>query len=177
MGKFIDMIKEKAKSTKDKFANTKKEAKDMAKSSRSSFLKSGSKRKFEEGASGTEIERKDDTWDEYKRNESMTSAKIKKHKPTAVKIHPDDQIITEPGQTWICTGEVKEEYRKCGYQNLFRWFLSICVYLKVISFEEDIFLNRLTKINFILFFNFKIKAWDVKNLFISNTISHTDISV
>jgi hypothetical protein len=29
----------------------------------------------------------------------MTSAKIKKHKPTAVKIHPDDQIITEPGQT------------------------------------------------------------------------------
>ena len=38
MGKFIDMIKEKVKGIRDKFVNTKKEAKDMAKSSTTFFF-------------------------------------------------------------------------------------------------------------------------------------------
>ena len=114
MGKFIDMIKEKAKGTKDKFVNTKKEAKDMAKSSTSSSSRSGSKKEFEEGAAGTEIGRKEDPLVEYRRNEPMTPAKIIEHEPTAVKRDPSDQKITEQGQTGTETEDAKEQYRKRG---------------------------------------------------------------
>jgi hypothetical protein len=114
MGKFIDMIKEKAKGTKDKFVNTKKEAKDMAKSSTSSSYSSGSRREFEEGPVGTDIGRKDDPLIEYKRNEPMTPAKIIEHEPTAVKRDPSDQKIAEPGQTGTDTEEANEQYRKRG---------------------------------------------------------------
>ena len=114
MGKFIDMIKEKVKGIRDKFVNTKKEAKDMAKSSTSSSSSSGSKREFEEGPAGTDLGRKDDPLIEYERNEPMTPAKIIEHEPTAVKRDSSDQKIAEPGQTGTDTEEAKEEYRKRG---------------------------------------------------------------
>jgi hypothetical protein len=111
MGKFIDMIKEMAKGTKDKFANTKKEAKDMANSSISS--NSNYKRKFKEGSAGTDTEQ-DDPLIEYKRNEPITSSKSREHEPTAVKRESRDQKIVEPDQTGTDTEEAKEEYRKQG---------------------------------------------------------------
>jgi hypothetical protein len=114
MGKFIDMIKEKAKGTRDKFVNTKKEAKDLAKSSTTSSPYSGSKGEFEEGSAGTDRGRKDDPLIEYERNEPMTPAKIKEHEPTAVKRDPSDQKIVETSQTETDTKEAKEEYRKRG---------------------------------------------------------------
>ena len=114
MGKFIDMIKEKAKGTRDKFVNTKKEAKDMAKSSTTYSSSSGPNEEFEEGVAGTNRARKDDPLTEYKENEPMTPAKIKEHEPTAVKRNPTDQKITEEGQTGTETQEAKEEYRKRG---------------------------------------------------------------
>lgn len=56
MVKFFDKFKEMTKEAKDKFVNTKNEAKDMAKSSNSA--RSGSKRQFEEGSAGTEVNKR-----------------------------------------------------------------------------------------------------------------------
>lgn len=73
-----------------------------------------SDREYEEGAAGTNKERKSDPLKEYEASEAMTPAKIKEHEPTAVKRDPDDQKITEPGHTGTDTEKAKEEYRKHG---------------------------------------------------------------
>ena len=71
-------------------------------------------REFEEGAAGTQKNRKNDPLKEYSEKEAMTPAKIKEHEPTAVKRDASDQEIVEPGQTGTSTEEAKEEYRKKG---------------------------------------------------------------
>jgi hypothetical protein len=113
MVKFFDKFKEMTKGAKDKFAVTKNEAKDMAKSSTRSSS-TGSQRNFEEGVSGTEKGRKDDPLTEYRTNEPMTPAKIIEHEPTAVKRNSSDQKITEQGQTGTDTEQANEQYRKRG---------------------------------------------------------------
>lgn len=113
MVKFFDKFKEMTKEAKDKFVNTKNEAKDMAKSSTRS-TRSGSKRQFEEGSAGTEVEIKDDPLTEYRSNEPMTPSKIIEHEPTAVKRDPAGQKITEQGQTGANTEQANEQYRKKG---------------------------------------------------------------
>jgi hypothetical protein len=71
-------------------------------------------REFEEGAAGTQKNRKNDPLTEYSEKEAMTPAKIKEHEPTAVNRDASDQEITESGQTGTGTQEAKEEYRKKG---------------------------------------------------------------
>jgi hypothetical protein len=70
--------------------------------------------RFEEGAPGTEAERKDDPLTSYREKEPMTPAKIKEHEPTAVKRDPNDQRIVDPGQTGTNSEEAAEIARKKG---------------------------------------------------------------
>jgi hypothetical protein len=44
----------------------------------------------------------------------MTPARLRAEGPTAVKRDPNDQTITEKGQTGTDTTEPQEEYRKRG---------------------------------------------------------------
>ena len=71
-------------------------------------------REFEEGAAGTQKNRKNDPLTEYSEKEAMTPAKIKEHEPTAVKRDPTDQKIAKPGQTGTETEEAEEEYKRKG---------------------------------------------------------------
>jgi hypothetical protein len=115
MGEIIDKVKEKAKDVKDKVVDTTKDVAGKTKDtvdSKSSSL--NEERIYEEGRPGTEIGRKDNPLTEYRENEPMTPAKIKEHEPTAVKRHPNDQIITEPGKTGTDTEQADEQYRKRG---------------------------------------------------------------
>ena len=69
---------------------------------------------YEEGAAGTNKERKSDPLKEYSDKEAMTPAKINAGEPTAVKRNPNDQQITSEGQTGTNTEQAQEEYRKRG---------------------------------------------------------------
>ena len=69
---------------------------------------------YEEGAAGTNKERKSDPLKEYSDKEAMTPAKINAGEPTAVKRNPNDQQITSEGQTGTNTQEAQEEYQKRG---------------------------------------------------------------
>jgi hypothetical protein len=71
-------------------------------------------KEYEEGAAGTNKERKSDPLKEYSDKEPMTPAKINAGQPTAVKRDPSDQKITSEGQTGTNTQEAQEEYRKRG---------------------------------------------------------------
>ena len=71
-------------------------------------------KEYEEGAAGTNKERKSDPLKEYSDKEAMTPAKINAGEPTAVKRNPNDQKITSEGQTGTNTQEAQEEYRKKG---------------------------------------------------------------
>ena len=71
-------------------------------------------REFEEGAGGTNKGRKSDPLKEYESKEPMTPAKINEGEPTAVKRDPNDQKITEPGQTGTDDENAKEQLRKRG---------------------------------------------------------------
>jgi hypothetical protein len=71
-------------------------------------------REFEEGAPGTQKNRKNDPLTEYSDKEAMTPAKIKAHEPTAVSRDPNDQEIVSAGQTGTESPEALEEYRKQG---------------------------------------------------------------
>jgi hypothetical protein len=73
-----------------------------------------SDKEYEEGAAGTNTNRKSDPLKEYSDKEAMTPAKIKEHEPTAVKRDPNDQTITEQGQTGTESQQANEEYRKRG---------------------------------------------------------------
>ncbi len=71
-------------------------------------------REYEEGAQGTEIERKDDSTKEYREKEPMTPAKIKEHEPTAVKRDPSDQKIVESGEVGKNPEQAREIARSKG---------------------------------------------------------------
>jgi len=73
-----------------------------------------SDREYEEGAAGTNPNRKSDPLKEFEDNEAMTPAKINAGEPTAVKRDPNDQTITEQGQTGTESQQANEEYRKRG---------------------------------------------------------------
>ena len=75
---------------------------------------SSDEREFEEGAPGTQKNRKNDPLTEYSEKEAMTPAKIKAHEPTAVSRDPNDQKIVGGGQTGTDSPEASEEYRKQG---------------------------------------------------------------
>ena len=68
---------------------------------------------YEEGAAGTETERKEDLLKEYREKEAMTPAKEKEHEPTVVKGEMTEKI-TEPEQTATNPEEAKEISRKKG---------------------------------------------------------------
>ena len=70
-------------------------------------------REFEEGAAGTNKNRKSDPLKEYSDKEPMTPAKINAGEPTAVKRDPSDQNITQ-GETGTNSQGAQEEYRKRG---------------------------------------------------------------
>ena len=74
---------------------------------------SDQERGYEEGAPGTETQRKDDPLKEYREKEPMTPAKIKEHEPTAVKREMDENI-TEAGQTGTSPEEAREIARRKG---------------------------------------------------------------
>lgn len=71
-------------------------------------------REYEEGAAGTNKERKSDPLKEYSDKEPMTPAKINAREPTAVKRDSNDQNITSQGETGTNSQEAQEEYRKRG---------------------------------------------------------------
>jgi hypothetical protein len=71
-------------------------------------------REYEEGAAGTNPNRKSDPLKEYGDKEAMTPSKINEHEPTAVKRDSSDQQITEQGQTGTESQQANEEYRKRG---------------------------------------------------------------
>jgi hypothetical protein len=73
-----------------------------------------SDREYEEGAAGTNPNRKSDPLKEYEDKEAMTPAKINAGEPTAVKRDPSDQTIAEQGQTGTESQQANEEYRKRG---------------------------------------------------------------
>ena len=73
-----------------------------------------SDREYEEGAAGTNKNRKSDPLKEYEDKEPMTPAKINAGEPTAVSRDPNDQKITEQGQTGTDDQQANEEYRKRG---------------------------------------------------------------
>ena len=75
---------------------------------------SSDEREFEEGAPGTQKNRKNDPLTEYSEKEAMTPAKIKAHEPTAVSRDPNDQKIVGGGQTGTDSPEALEGYRKQG---------------------------------------------------------------
>jgi len=118
MVEIIDKVKEKAKDAKDAVVGTTKDVagktKDTVSPSSSSGSSSGEDRRYEEGGPGTEVNRGDDPLTEYREKEAMTPAKINEHEPTAVKRHPNDQKITEPGQTGTDDEKAKEQLRRSG---------------------------------------------------------------
>ena len=71
-------------------------------------------KEYEEGAAGTNKERKTDPLKEYSDKEPMTPAKINAGEPTAVKRDPNDQEIVSDGQTGTDSPQAQEEYRKKG---------------------------------------------------------------
>ena len=71
-------------------------------------------RQYEEGAPGTRTDRKKDPLKEYDEKEAMSPAKIKEHEPTAVRRDPNDQKITEGGQTGTSSGDAAEKARRSG---------------------------------------------------------------
>ena len=58
-----------------------------------------SDREYEEGAAGTNPNRKSDPLKEFEDKEAMTPAKINAGEPTTVKRDSSDQTKTEQGQT------------------------------------------------------------------------------
>ena len=121
MGEIIDKVKEKAKDAKDAVVGSTKDIAGKTKdtvspssSSQSTESSSGQDRRYEEGGPGTEVQRGDDPLTEYREKEAMTPAKIKEHEPTAVKRDPNDQKITQPGQTGTDDERAQEQLRRSG---------------------------------------------------------------
>ena len=117
MGEIIDQIKEKAKDVKDAVVDTTKDVAEGTKDIVDSSLQTSSSsmnREYEEGAAGTNTNRKSDPLTEYSDKEPMTPAKINAGDPTAVKRDSNDQNITSQGETGTDSQKAQEEYRKRG---------------------------------------------------------------
>jgi hypothetical protein len=117
MGEIIDKLKEKAKDVKDTVVDTTKDVSEKTKDTVDSSLNTSTSlidKIYEEGAAGTNENRKSDPLTEYSDKEPMTPAKLKVEEPTAVKRDPNDQTITSEGQTGTNTPQAREEYRKRG---------------------------------------------------------------
>ncbi len=71
-------------------------------------------KEYEEGAAGTNKNRKSDPLKEWEDKEPMTPAKINTGEPTAVKRDSSDQKISEEGKTGTENQQANEEYRKRG---------------------------------------------------------------
>lgn len=71
-------------------------------------------REYEEGAGGTEINRRENPLKEYRSGEPMTPAKIKEHEPTAVRRNPSDQKIVDKGDVGSDPEKAKEVARRSG---------------------------------------------------------------
>ena len=69
---------------------------------------------YEEGAAGTNKDRKIDPLKEWESKEPMTPAKLNTGEPTAVKYDSEYQKIAEGGNTGTNTPEAEEQYRKRG---------------------------------------------------------------
>jgi hypothetical protein len=117
VGEIIDKVKDKAKDIKDEVVDTTKDVSGKAKDTIDSSVQTSSSstgREYEEGAAGTNTNRKSDPLTEYSDKEPMTPARLRVEGPTAVKRDPNDQKITSQGQTGTNTPEAQEEYRKRG---------------------------------------------------------------
>ncbi len=113
----IDKVVDTTMGVKDKVVDTTKDVAGKAKDTvtpDSSSTVSGQNKQYEEGYAGTDTGRTEDPLTEYRDKEAMTPAKIKEHEPTAVKRDPNDQKITEPGQTGTDDERAQEQLRKRG---------------------------------------------------------------
>ena len=117
MGEIIDKVKEKAKDVKDSVVDTAKDVAEKTKYTVDSSLQTSSNStdtEYEEGAAGTNTNRKSDPLTEYSDKEPMTPARLRVEGPTAVKRDPSDQTITTEDQTGTDTTQPQEEYQKKG---------------------------------------------------------------
>ena len=117
MGEIVDKVKEKVKDAKDIVVDTTEDAVEKTKGMVDSTIGTSSlstDKEYEEGIAGTNMNRKSDPLTEYSDKEPMTPARLRVEGPTAVKRDPNDQTITEKGQTGTDTTEAQEEYRKRG---------------------------------------------------------------
>ncbi|CAN5867906.1 hypothetical protein BH23THE1_BH23THE1_11100 [soil metagenome] len=117
MGEIIDKLKEKTKDVKDTVVDTTKDVAEKTKDTVDSSLNTSTSlndKEYEEGAAGTNKNRKCDPLTEYSDKEPMTPAKFRVEEQTAVKRDPNDQTITSQGQTGTDTSQAQEEYRKRG---------------------------------------------------------------
>ena len=117
MGEIVDKVKEKVKDAKDTVVDTTKDAAEKTKGMVDSTMGTSSlstDKEYEEGIAGTTMNRKSDPLTEYSDKEPMTPARLRAEGPTAVKRDPNDQTITEKGQTGTDTPEAQEEFRKRG---------------------------------------------------------------
>src|ERR671934_360110 len=99
MGKIAEKFKQKLTGAKNKVKGVADKTTNKAKESVSSSASTTKDRtnqqtrRFEEGAPGTEIGRKDDPLTQYREKEPMTPAKIKEHEPTAVKREMTEHLV------------------------------------------------------------------------------------
>ncbi len=117
MGEIVDKVKEKVKDAKDIVVDTTEDAVEKTKGMVDSTIGTSSlstDKEYEEGIAGTNMNRKSDPLTEYSDKEPMTPARLRVEGPTAVKRDPNDQTITEKGQTGTDTPEAQEEFRKRG---------------------------------------------------------------
>ena len=117
MGEIIDKLKDKVKDVKDTVVDNSKDIAEKTKDTIDSTITTSTglnDKEYEEGAAGTNKNRKSDPLTEYSDKEPMTPARLRVEGPTAVKRDPNDQTITSEGQTGTDTPEAQEEYRKRG---------------------------------------------------------------
>lgn len=94
----VGKLKKKVKDVKDKVVDTADKATTATtRKVRSTTNNSANNRgkKYEQGSTGTGLHKISDPTKEYKTNEPMSPAKIKQHKPTAVRRNPSDQKIID----------------------------------------------------------------------------------
>ena len=119
MGKVAEKLKQKLTGAKNKVKGATDKTTSKAKEGVSSPTASSKSRtnqpsrRFEEGGPGTEVGRKDDPLTEYREKEPMTPAKIKEHKPTAVKREMSERI-SDSGQTTTSSQDAAEKARRSG---------------------------------------------------------------
>jgi hypothetical protein len=117
LGEIIDKLKDKVKDVKDTVVDNSKNIAEKTKDTLDSSIATSTSfddKEYEEGAAGTNKERKSDPLTEYSDKEPMTPARLRVEGPTAVKRDSSDQTITSKSQTGTDTPHAIEEYRKRG---------------------------------------------------------------